>query len=166
MTERVQCLRLQVASQYRNFIEQEVLPGTGIAAAAFWAGFDSLVHDLAPQNRALLAERDRLQAELDAWHRANPGPVADMAANGISKNFKRCRNADRRAASPSRLSSLTVCRFSFPMTSPKSRSVSNEWKSLTIGRRPSADVTLPIFVPMPTASIASWSCWKICLPRS
>ena len=80
MTERVQCLRLQVASQYRNFIEQEVLPGTGIAAAAFWAGFDSLVHDLAPQNRALLAERDRLQAELDAWHRANPGPVADMAA--------------------------------------------------------------------------------------
>ncbi|SDS34780.1 malate synthase G [Pseudomonas oryzae] len=80
MTERVQRLRLQVASQYQNFIEQEVLPGTGIAAEAFWAGFDSLVHDLVPVNRALLAERDRLQAELDAWHQANPGPIADMAA--------------------------------------------------------------------------------------
>ena len=38
------------------------------------------MHDLAPKNRALLAERDRLQAELDAWHRAHPGPIADPAA--------------------------------------------------------------------------------------
>jgi malate synthase len=38
------------------------------------------VADLAPKNIALLAERDRLQTELDSWHKANPGPVADMAA--------------------------------------------------------------------------------------
>ncbi|ACO80450.1 malate synthase G [Azotobacter vinelandii CA] len=80
MTERVQCQRLQVASQFKRFIDEEVLPGTGIDATAFWSGLDDLVHDLAPQNRALLAERDRLQGELDAWHRANPGPIADMAA--------------------------------------------------------------------------------------
>ncbi|WP_224420808.1 malate synthase G, partial [Modicisalibacter tunisiensis] len=47
---------------------------------AFWAGVDALVHDLAPTNRALLAERDRLQGELDAWHQAHPGPVRDMTA--------------------------------------------------------------------------------------
>ncbi|KSQ24980.1 malate synthase G [Pseudomonas aeruginosa] len=80
MTERVHCQRLQVASNFKRFIDDEVLPGTGIAVEAFWSGVDVLVHDLAPQNRALLAERDRLQSELDAWHRAHPGPVEDMAA--------------------------------------------------------------------------------------
>ncbi|HWV11328.1 MAG TPA: malate synthase G, partial [Pseudomonas sp.] len=80
MSERVQCQRLQVASELKRFVDEEVLPGTGIQSAAFWQGFDALVHDLAPTNRALLAERDRLQAELDAWHRAHPGPVTDMPA--------------------------------------------------------------------------------------
>ena len=42
-------------------------------------GFDAIVRDLAPKNAALLAERDRLQAELDAWHRAHPGPIARHA---------------------------------------------------------------------------------------
>ena len=51
-----------------------MLPGTGVEPAAFWQGFDAIVHDLAPKNTALLAERDRLQTELDAWHKANPGP--------------------------------------------------------------------------------------------
>ena len=75
MTERIQHHGLQVAATLSHFIEQQVLPGTGIEPAAFWAGFDALVSDLAPKNAALLAERERLQAELDAWHRANPGPV-------------------------------------------------------------------------------------------
>ena len=80
MTERVTCGRLQVAEKLKQFIEDEALPGSGVDPAAFWAGFDALVHELAPRNRALLAERDRLQAEIDAWHRAHPGPIADMAA--------------------------------------------------------------------------------------
>lgn len=75
---RTQRHRLQVATVLAEFIEQQVLPGTGIAPESFWAGFDALVHDLAPKNAALLAERDRLQAELDRWHRANPGPVKNQ----------------------------------------------------------------------------------------
>ncbi len=71
---------LQVADVLFRFIEDEVLPGTGVAPAAFWAGFDAIVRDLAPKNAALLAERDRLQRELDAWHGAHPGPIADMPA--------------------------------------------------------------------------------------
>ena len=70
--------RLQVATPLAAFIEAEVLPGTGISPADFWAGFDAIVHDLAPKNAALLAERDRLQSELDAWHSAHPGPITDM----------------------------------------------------------------------------------------
>ncbi|MDC7704346.1 malate synthase G [Vogesella indigofera] len=80
MTTRIQSHRLQVAANLYHFVEQEALPGTGVDAAAFWQGFDALVHTLAPKNRALLAERDRLQGEIDAWHRAHPGPIADMAA--------------------------------------------------------------------------------------
>ncbi|WP_349569966.1 malate synthase G [Azotobacter salinestris] len=80
MNPRTSRQRLQVAEDLARFIEDEALPGTGLDAARFWQGFDVLVHDLAPKNRALLAERDRLQAELDAWHRANPGPVRDLAA--------------------------------------------------------------------------------------
>ncbi|HRP66939.1 MAG TPA: malate synthase G [Thauera sp.] len=80
MTERETCQRLQVAVRLKRFLEEEALPGSGVEPAAFWSGFDALVHDLAPKNAALLAERERLQGELDAWHRAHPGPVKDMAA--------------------------------------------------------------------------------------
>ncbi len=72
--------RLQVANNLLQFIDSKVLPGTGVTAADFWKGFDAIVADLAPKNIALLAERDRLQIELDAWHKANPGPVTDMKA--------------------------------------------------------------------------------------
>jgi len=80
MTARTTYHRLQVATNLARFIEDKVLPGTGIEAATFWKGFDAIVGDLAPKNIALLAERDRLQTELDAWHRAHPGPIADMPA--------------------------------------------------------------------------------------
>jgi malate synthase len=80
MTARTQCHGLQVATELHQFIESQVLPGTGVDSATFWKGFDALVTDLAPKNIALLAERDRLQAELDKWHTANPGPIKDMGA--------------------------------------------------------------------------------------
>ncbi len=80
MSQRTPAHRLQVATELHQFIEQRVLPGTGIASATFWRGFDAIVADLAPKNLALLAERDRLQAELDAWHRTHRGPITDMAA--------------------------------------------------------------------------------------
>jgi len=70
---------LHVDAALAAFVNDEVLPGTGVEPAAFWAGFDAIVRDLAPKNAALLAERDRLQAELDAWHKAHPGPITDMA---------------------------------------------------------------------------------------
>jgi len=80
MTARTTVHGLQVATELYRFIEDKVLPGTGVDSAKFWAGFDAIVNDLAPKNAALLAERDRIQAEMDAWHTANPGPIQDMAA--------------------------------------------------------------------------------------
>ncbi|OUM08218.1 malate synthase G [Pseudomonas syringae] len=80
MTDFVKCHRLRVAVNLQRFVDEEVLPGTGLEPDAFWKGFDALVHDLAPLNRDLLAERERLQAELDKWHKAHPGPISDMPA--------------------------------------------------------------------------------------
>ncbi|MDL4861789.1 malate synthase G [Halomonas elongata] len=80
MTQRITRHRLQVAAELDRFINEQALPGTGVDPEAFWAGVDALFHDLTPQNRELLAERERLQAELDTWHRDNAGPVRDMAA--------------------------------------------------------------------------------------
>ena len=80
MTERTTVHRLQVATELHRFIESQVLPAAGLQPAAFWQGFDAIVADLAPKNAALLAERDRLQTEMDAWHKAHPGPIADMPA--------------------------------------------------------------------------------------
>ncbi|WP_048438370.1 malate synthase G [Caenimonas sp. SL110] len=80
MTDRTTIHGLQVATELYRFIEDKALPGTGVDSATFWKGFDAIVADLAPKNVALLAERDRLQTELDTWHQANPGPILDMAA--------------------------------------------------------------------------------------
>ncbi|WCE07271.1 malate synthase G [Pseudomonas sp. JBR1] len=80
MTDRITLGRLQVATELQRFIDEEVLPGTGLDTAAFWSGVDTLVHELAPRNRELLAERDRLQVELDTWHGAHPGSVTDLPA--------------------------------------------------------------------------------------
>ena len=80
MTARTACHRLQVATPLYQFIEKEVLPGSGVDSASFWKGFDALVHDLSPQNKALLVERDRIQTAMDSWHRGHPGPIQDMKA--------------------------------------------------------------------------------------
>jgi malate synthase len=79
-TARTRLHGLEVATELFRFIEDKVLPGSGVDSARFWRGFDAIVKDLAPKNAALLAERERLQKELDVWHKSNPGPVRDMAA--------------------------------------------------------------------------------------
>jgi len=80
MTARTQIHRLQVATSLFRFIEDSVLPGSGVDSLTFWKGFDELVHDLSPKNLALLAERDRIQTAMDTWHSAHPGAIQDMTA--------------------------------------------------------------------------------------
>jgi len=80
MTARTDIHGLKVDAALARFIDEDVLPGTGVDRAAFWKGFDAIVHELAPRNAALLAERDRLQVELDTWHGANSGPIKDPLA--------------------------------------------------------------------------------------
>ncbi len=80
MTERVQVGGLQVAKVLFDFVNNEAIPGTGISAEQFWRGAQSVINDLAPKNKALLAKRDDFQAKIDAWHQARAGQAHDAVA--------------------------------------------------------------------------------------
>ncbi|MCW2389571.1 malate synthase [Sphingobium sp. B11D3B] len=80
MTNKVDRAGLSVAQELADFIEQRALPGTGLTAQAFWAGTAAIFADFAPRNRALLAQRDDLQAQIDAWHEARAGQPIDQPA--------------------------------------------------------------------------------------
>ncbi|MEH6365974.1 MAG: malate synthase G [Pseudomonas marincola] len=80
MTEHVQVGGLKVAKVLFDFVNNEAIPGTGIAADKFWAGAEAVINDLAPKNRALLAKRDAIQAQIDGWHQARAGQAHDAVA--------------------------------------------------------------------------------------
>jgi malate synthase len=78
MTQYVPRAGLQIAEELAHFVESRAIEGTGITADGLWQGLATILTQFVPQNRALLAKRDELQAKIDAWHRAHPGPIADM----------------------------------------------------------------------------------------
>ena len=79
MAERVNRDGLQVDKRLAAFVDGQALPGSGIDPAGFWSGLSAAIHDLGPKNRALLAKRDDLQAQVDAWHLAHKGKPIDPA---------------------------------------------------------------------------------------
>src|ERR1700676_3136700 len=77
---RIQVGQLHVSAELYRFLTDEALPSSGVEPDAFWAAAEAIIADLTPTNRELLAVRDRLQARLDDWHQANPGPITDSGA--------------------------------------------------------------------------------------
>ena len=59
---------LRVAEELFRFVEDEALPGSGIASSDFWAGAASLVATYKPLTRALLDRRVELQEAIDDYH--------------------------------------------------------------------------------------------------
>ena len=74
MSNYIEKSGLKVDRLLVDFIEKEAIPGTAVTAEQFWSGLAGLVRDFAPKNRELLAIRDRIQTQIDDWHKAN-GPV-------------------------------------------------------------------------------------------
>jgi malate synthase len=64
---------LQVARPLYDLVKDEIAPGTGVEPDSFWRSLGEIVTQLEPDNRALLEKRDRLQKEIDAWHKARDG---------------------------------------------------------------------------------------------
>ncbi len=80
MTDYVRTGNLSVDRTLFDFVNTEALPGSGVTEAAFWTGLDRLISEFAPQNKALLAQRDTLQSKIDDWHRARRDNALDLDA--------------------------------------------------------------------------------------
>ena len=78
MSDRVEKSGLRVDAALAAFIDGEVLGPLGKDAAQFWTGFAALLGRFVPENRALLARRDDLQAQIDGWHQARAGHAIDQ----------------------------------------------------------------------------------------
>src|SRR5262245_23697525 len=72
---------LQVAGGLAQLVEQDLAPGLGLDAGRFWSAFAALLDQLVPVNRELLERRDKLQKDIDEWHRARRGQPFDVAAH-------------------------------------------------------------------------------------
>ena len=70
---------LEIDTRLKRFIEEEALPGTGLAAGDFWFGFSALLRDLTPENRRLLRKREDLQALIDARNAGLAGRAPEPA---------------------------------------------------------------------------------------
>lgn len=75
---RVQKGALAIDSQLYDFIENEVLPRVGLASDSYWSGFEKVVTEFTPRNKALLAKRDELQKQIDQWHLDNPAKDGEI----------------------------------------------------------------------------------------
>jgi len=71
---------LSVDNDLLTLINNQVLPETGIDSDTFWSGFAQVIQDLTPKNRALLAQREALEAAIDEWHTAHRGTPHDSNA--------------------------------------------------------------------------------------
>jgi malate synthase len=80
MIDRVRQGGLQIASVLHQLLEKDIAPGTGVTPTQFWQGLEAIVSRLGPRNRELLRTREELQARIDEWHLANPGPDYDRVA--------------------------------------------------------------------------------------
>lgn len=80
MTDMTTRAGVSIDSRLASFLESEVLGPLGREVDAFWQGFAALLADFAPRNRALLAKREALQAQIDAWHIERAGKPHDAAA--------------------------------------------------------------------------------------
>jgi len=78
MAEMIEKAGLKIAASLVDFIETQALPVTGLDSAAFWHGVSDIYGRFAPENAALLAVRDDLQAKIDAWHEARAGKPIDQ----------------------------------------------------------------------------------------
>jgi len=71
---------LSVSEELAAFIEKDVLPGLGLDADRFWIGAADILERAAVDTQGLLAVRDRMQAQIDAWLEARAGQPQDPTA--------------------------------------------------------------------------------------
>ncbi len=80
MANRIEIGNLRIDEDLYALVRDQIAPGTGIEADAFWKALSDIVTEFAPENKALLEKRDALQRQIDAWHQARRGDSIDREA--------------------------------------------------------------------------------------
>ena len=70
---------LKVDENLLDFIDNEVIPGTGIDPKKFWSEFDKSIHELSPKNKELIQKRNDIQKKIDQWHLSKKGSNFDKS---------------------------------------------------------------------------------------
>ncbi len=78
MTDRIKKGGLEIAAELHDLVANEIAPGTGVEPDHFWTQMETILADLAPRNKALLAKRDDIQKTVDAWHLKRQGAKIDL----------------------------------------------------------------------------------------
>ena len=78
MTDRIKKGGLEIAAELHDLVANEIAPGTGVEPDHFWTQLETILADLAPRNKALLAKRDKIQKTIDAWHLERKGAKIDL----------------------------------------------------------------------------------------
>ena len=73
MANRIEVGQLKIDEGLYRLVRDQIAPGTGVEANAFWASLGEIVADLAPKNRTLLHKRDALQQRIDEWYLSTKG---------------------------------------------------------------------------------------------
>lgn len=71
---------LEIDKDFAGFIEDQLLPGTGVDADGFWSGYAALLDEFSDENARLLARREELQSAIDHWHKERDNQPWDAAA--------------------------------------------------------------------------------------
>lgn len=87
MTDRIEREGLQVAASLDRLLSDEIIQGTGLTVDGFWQHAAAVIGQFMPENSALLAERERLQALIDEWHQTNPGSVDQAQYHAFLKEI-------------------------------------------------------------------------------
>lgn len=69
LAQEKQCV---INSEFYQFINDEILPQTNLNGDHFWYDFNCLISDFSSKNSELLNTRQKMQIQLDQWHRDNP----------------------------------------------------------------------------------------------
>ena len=79
MANRLEIGGLKVNEALYRLVKNEIAPGIGVDADAFWISLGKIVRDLGPKNRELLEKRNSLQKQIDAWYLARKGQPIDRS---------------------------------------------------------------------------------------
>ena len=60
---------LKINTKLLDFVNNEIIPGTGVKSEEFWTSFAKIVHELQPINKKLIQKREEIQKKIDEWHK-------------------------------------------------------------------------------------------------